>query len=111
MAACFRQYEDAQCYLLVLQDALTHYGIPGAIYQDRHGIFERRERDPWTLEEELSGELLPTQVGRALAKLGIQAIAAHSPQAKGRIERLWRTLQDRLVVELRPGGGHYFGRG
>lgn len=50
---------------------------------------------------ERSGARLPTQVGRALAELGIQSRAAHSPQAKGRIERLWGTLQNRLVAELR----------
>ena len=53
------------------------------------------------MEEELAGERRLTQVGRALAELGIASIAAHSPQAKGRIERLWETWQDRLVKELR----------
>ncbi len=101
VGACFRQHEDAQGYLLVLRQVLQTKGIPLAIYRDRHGIFERRERDPWTLEEELTGERLPTQVGRALTEVGVQSLAAHSPQAKGRIERLWGTLQDRLVAELR----------
>jgi hypothetical protein len=67
---------------------------------DRHGIFHRN--DPhWTLAEELRGRQNPTQVGRALEALGIEPIFALSPQAKGRIERLWGTLQDRLVAELR----------
>ncbi len=100
-AAHFRQHEDAQGYLEVLRTILTTKGVPIALYRDRHGIFERREREPWTLEEELSGQRTPTQVGRALEELGIASIAAHSPQAKGRVERLWRTLQDRLVAELR----------
>jgi len=101
VAATFRAQEDAQGYLLVLRRVLQTMGVPVAIYRDRHGIFARRERDPWTLAEELAGERVPTQVGRALAELGIQSIAAHSPQAKGRIERLWGTFQDRLVAELR----------
>jgi hypothetical protein len=55
----------------------------------------------WTLEEELQGAQHPTHFGQVLRDLGIGYIAAHSPQAKGRIERLWETLQDRLVAELR----------
>jgi hypothetical protein len=101
VAAHFRLQEDGQGYLLVLRDILRTQGIPLAIYRDRHGIFERRQREPWTLEEELAGERVLTQVGRALAELGIESIPAHSPQAKGRIERLWGTWQDRLVKELR----------
>lgn len=104
VAGHFRLQEDAQGYLLVLRDVLGSKGIPLAIYRDRHGIFERAAPDGWTLEEELAGERLPTQVGRALAELGIRSIAAHSPQAKGRIERLWQTFQDRLVIELRLAG-------
>ncbi len=100
-AATFRAQEDAQGYLLVLRRVLQTKGVPVAIYRDRHGIFQRRAREPWTLAEELAGERVPTQVGRALAELGMQSIAAHSPQAKGRIERLWGTFQDRLVAELR----------
>lgn len=100
-AARFRLQEDAQGYLLVLRDILHTSGSPLAIYRDRHGIFERREREPWTVAEELAGDRVSTQVGRALAELGIQSIPASSPQAKGRIERLWGTFQDRLVIELR----------
>jgi hypothetical protein len=100
-AAHFRQQEDAQGYFLVLRDILITQGVPLAIYRDRHGIFERRAQDAWTRAEELVGEQLPTQVARALAELGIQSIPAYSPQAKGRIERLWETFQDRLVIELR----------
>lgn len=100
-AARFRLQEDAQGYLLVLRDILRTKGSPLAIYRDRHGIFERREREAWTLAEELAGDRVPTQVGRALAELDIESIPAHSPQAKGRIERLWGTFQDRLVIELR----------
>jgi hypothetical protein len=55
----------------------------------------------WTVAEQLAGKQSPTQLGRALEELGIQQIPAYSPQAKGRIERAWRTCQDRLVSELR----------
>jgi hypothetical protein len=75
------------------------YGIPVSIYQDRHGAL-RRNDDYWSLEEQLAGRQEPTQVGEALKALGIQPIFALSPEAKGRVERLFKTLQDRLVAEL-----------
>src|SRR3989442_4252800 len=70
---------------------------------DQHGALKRND-DHWTLAEELRGAQDPTQVGQALQALGIEAIYALSPQAKGRVERLWGTLQDRLVSELRLAG-------
>lgn len=70
---------------------------------DQHSIF-RRNDDYWTLEEEIRGEQDPTQVLRALKALEIEAIYALSPQAKGRVERVWGTYQDRLVSELRLAG-------
>jgi hypothetical protein len=79
-------------------------GIPLAFYSDRHGIFQVNPKQPESLEEQLAGERQLTQVGRALQELGIQSIVAHSPQAKGRVERLWGTFQDRLVSELRLAG-------
>jgi len=82
------------------QRLLRRCGVPTAFYGDRSGIFVRS--DPrWSLEEELAGQRQPTQFGRALAQLGITFIAAQSPQAKGRVERLWGVLQDRLCSELR----------
>jgi hypothetical protein len=99
----FAAEEDAQSYLICLRQMLLEKGIPLAIYMDRHGIF-RRNDDHWTLEEQLAGEQTPTQVGQALRALGIEPIFALSPQAKGRIERLFGTLQDRLVQELRLEG-------
>ncbi len=79
---------------------ITTHGVPLSLYRDRHSIFQRN--DPhWTLAEQLAGKQSPTQLGRALEELGIQQIPAYSPQAKGRIERAWRTCQDRLVSELR----------
>lgn len=99
----FAREEDAQSYLICLKQTLLEKGIPLAIYMDRHGIF-RRNDDHWTVEEQLTGEQVPTQVGQALRGLGIEPIYALSPQAKGRVERLFGTLQDRLVQELRLAG-------
>ena len=104
MAAVFRQQEDAHGYFLLLRQIIRSQGIPLDLYRDRHGIFQRDPQVPWSLEEQLAGRAEPTQFGRALEELGILSIAARSPQAKGRIERLWNTLQDRLVAELRLAG-------
>jgi hypothetical protein len=79
---------------------ITAHGIPLSLYRDRHDIFPRDDAH-WTLAEELSGKQTPTHLGRALLELGIEQIPAYSPQAKDRIERAWRTCQDRLVSELR----------
>jgi len=99
----FTLEEDAQSYLICLKQILLEKGIPLALYMDRHGIF-RRNDDHGSLQEQLAGEQTPTQVGQALRELGIEAIFALSPQAKGRVERLFNTLQDRLVQELRLAG-------
>lgn len=104
LGAVFREHEDAAGYLLLLRQVVGTHGIPVAVYTDRHGIFKRGKRAPLALEEQLRGEPDPTQVGRALAELGIQWIPASSPQAKGRVERLGGTFQDRLVSELRLAG-------
>ena len=101
--AAFVPEEDTVSYLRLLHTLVHACGIPLALYMDRHGIFRRNDA-AWTLEEELRGRQDPTQVGRALEALGIEAIYALSPQAKGRIERVWGTLQDRLVAELRLAG-------
>src|SRR4030042_1849056 len=71
--------------------------------QDRHGALHRNDSH-WSLEEQLAGRQEPTQVGLALEALGIQSISALSPQAKGRVEKLFATLQDRLGAELRLKG-------
>jgi len=98
--ALFREQEDAAGYLELVWRIVERKGLPDAFYLDRHGIFKRSSREPLTLEEELAGGPFPTQLRRALDELGIGVIHALSPQAKGRIERLWGTLQSRLVVEL-----------
>lgn len=99
--ALFREQEDAAGYLALLLGLVTSVGCPQAVYHDGHGIFVRPPREPETLAEQLRGERALTQVGRALQQLAIRSIRAHSPQAKGRVERLFGTLQDRLVAELR----------
>jgi hypothetical protein len=76
-------------------------GIPAALYHDRHSIFELPSDKSPSIEEQLEGKRPLTQFGRLLEELGITSIRALSPQAKGRIERLWGTFQDRLVSELR----------
>jgi len=86
-------------YLKLLKAIVTRYGIPLSIYQDRHGTLHRND-DNWTLEEQLKGEQDPTQVGGCLQALGISPVFALSPQAKGRIERLFGVLQDRLMAEM-----------
>lgn len=100
LAAQFFPSESAEGYFRLLQSLLRRFGVPTAFYGDRSGVFVRND-DSWTLEEELAGERQPTQFGRALQQLAITFIAARSPQAKGRVERLWGVLQDRLCSELR----------
>jgi transposase len=82
---------------------LQRYGRPLAHYTDKNSIFRHRSGAA-ALQEQLRGEEALSQFGRALRELGIEWIAAHSPQAKGRIERLFGTLQDRLVKEMRLAG-------
>lgn len=98
-----RPHEDLHGYALLLQHVFQTRGLPLALYGDRTNIFVRNDRH-WTLEEELAGERTPTQLGQVLKQLGIGYIPAQSPQAKGRIERFWGTLQDRLVSVLRLRG-------
>jgi hypothetical protein len=82
---------------------VNRHGIPCSAYQDKHTALKRND-DYWSLEEELAGRQEPTQVGLALEALGTEAIFANSPQAKGRVEKLFETLQDRLVAELELNG-------
>jgi transposase len=100
----FRDQEDAQGYTLLLKHIVESRGIPEALYHDGHGIFERSQKEPESLEEQLEGKRRPTQFGRIIEELGIISITSRSPQAKGRIERLWGTFQDRLKSELRIAG-------
>ena len=112
-AALFRLQEDAQGYFLLLWQLVERCGRPLALYHDRHSIFRApttpaERQDPQhgldALADALAGRQPRTQFGRAVEELGMASIAARSPQAKGRVERLFGTLQDRLVVELRLAG-------
>ena len=105
LAAQFFPSETTFGYLCLLRQMLRRHGVPLAFYGDHSGIFVRND-DCWTVEEQLEGKRQPTQFGRALEELGIHFIAANSPQAKGRVERLWGVLQDRLTSELRLAKAH-----
>ncbi len=103
LALHFRPTEDLHGYTTLLSQLGIQHGLPLALYGDRLNILVRNDAH-WSLEEQLQGAQDPTHFGRMLQALGIGYVPAGSPQAKGRIERLWRTLQDRLVSELRLRG-------
>lgn len=103
LALHFRPAEDLHGYTTLLRQLALTYGLPATLYGDRLNVFLRNDAH-WTLDEQLRGAQDPTHFGRMLQALGIGFLPAGSPQAKGRIERLWGTLQDRLVSELRVRG-------
>ena len=96
---------ESECllgYLEITRQMLTNFGIPETIYSDKFSVFFPPTSAKLTIEEELQGKSKPrTQFFRILEELNINLIAASSSQAKGRIERLWNTLQDRLITEFR----------
>lgn len=100
--ARFYEYEGTIPAMDSFQRYVTRYGIPLAIYADKHTTY-RSPAEP-TMEEQLTGAEPTSQFGRALGELGVELIPAHSPQAKGRIERLFGTFQDRLIKEMRLAG-------
>ena len=96
----FYDYEGTMPAMGGLKGYIKRYGLPGSIYLDKHSTYKNNRQQrytdwPFRDEEEL------TQFARACKQLGIELIFAHSPQAKGRVERVFKTLQDRLVKELR----------
>ena len=95
----FAEHDTTAENFRALEGWLRRWGRPLAVYTDRDSIFQ--PAGPRRIEDELQGTPARTQFGRALAELGIEWIPAYSPQAKGRIERLFETLQDRLVKEMR----------
>jgi len=98
--ALFREQEDTLGYFELLKAIINRCGIPLGVYTDRDSIF-RVERSPSNGNK----DAVPiTQFGRALRELGITHVVAHSPEAKGRVERANGTFQDRLVAELRLSG-------
>jgi transposase len=101
VGAFFMPNECMEGYSEVMKRGIARYGVPLALYSDRHTIF-RSPNEKLTVDEELAGEEVPlSNFGKAMEELSIEHIKARTPQAKGRIERLWETLQDRLPVELR----------
>jgi len=93
----FYESETTAAYMDVLDRWVRKFGRPASWYSDRHSIF-RAEASVAGYDEPVS---VPTQFSRASGELGIELILANSPQAKGRVERVWGTAQDRLVKELR----------
>jgi hypothetical protein len=98
----FYEYEGTIPAMDSFMRYIRRYGIPMSIYFDRHTTY--KSTDEPTIEEEINGKEPLSEFGRALKELGVELIHAYSPQAKGRIERLFGTLQDRLVKELRLRG-------
>src|SRR5947209_5521101 len=90
LALLFRAEEDAQGYFLLVRMIVATHGRPLAVYHDRHSSFQVNA--PPTMAEQWAGEREPTQFGRLLDERAITSIAARSPQAKGRVERLFGTL-------------------
>lgn len=90
--------ETTKAAMHLLWNWIEKYGVPVALYTDRKNVYVT-DREP-TLEEELDGEVPATAFGKSCQKLGIKIIAAHSPQAKGRVERSNGVYQDRFVKEL-----------
>ena len=95
----FAVSETTNAYFLATRAYLEHHGKPLAFYVDRHSVFRVNTTKALTARvEDSNGK---TQFGRAMDELGIELIFANSPQAKGRVEKVNHTLQDRLVKELR----------
>src|SRR6266704_4597538 len=92
--------------MAVLEQYLRRYRRPLEFYTDKASIFLTAPKKNHTARDE---PLPPTQIGRALQELGVGWIAAHSPQAKGRVERSFQTAQDRLVKGLRVVGAKTLG--
>lgn len=97
--ARFYDYEGTLPAMESFMGYIKRYGIPQRLYLDRHSTYES-QAEP-SVEEQLEGVFPMSQFERAVGELGVEVIHAHSPQAKGRIERLFRTFQDRLIKEMR----------
>ena len=99
VCARFYEYEGTLPAMDSFQRYIRQYGIPLAVYADKHTTYQSPA--PPTVDDQLAGVKPTSQFGRALGELAVELIPAHSPQAKGRVERLFKTVQDRLVKELR----------
>lgn len=92
-------------YFEVVKQTICENGTPISIYADRHAIFLSQNASKLSIEDQLAGKIVnDTQFGRAMKELGITLIPARSAQAKGRVERLWETLQSRLPIEFKIAG-------
>ncbi|OGF08466.1 MAG: hypothetical protein A2509_07225 [Candidatus Edwardsbacteria bacterium RIFOXYD12_FULL_50_11] len=98
--ARFEPAETTNGYFRLIKDIIRNHGLFASAYTDKHSIFRIEHGRQPTLEEQLAGKLPKTQLQRSLIELGISLIYAHSPQAKGRVERIHQFFQDRLVAEL-----------
>jgi len=104
--ARFVRHDSTEENMQLLGSYLENFGRPLSFYTDKASHFqttEKRKRDEPGVEKD-AVEMPPTQIGRALRELGITWLAAHSPQAKGRVERNFATAQDRLVKGMRVAG-------
>lgn len=105
LALYFTPNECMEGYFEIVRQIISNHGIPTSLYCDRHTIFISPNDGKLSIQEQLAGKTVNlTQFGRAMDELGINIIKAYSPQAKGRIERLWATLQSRLPVEFKIHG-------
>ena len=96
---CLFGYEE------MMRCCCLKFGVPQSVYSDKHTIFRSPKMGKLTVEEEIQGKTVNlTQFGRAMHELGVDIIYANSPEAKGRVERMWQTLQSRLPVELAKRG-------
>jgi len=100
--ARFYDYEGTIPAMESFKHYIEKYGIPISVYLDRHSTYKSTGKP--TIEDELANKMPKSQFERALEELGVRVIHAYSPQAKGRIERLFKTLQDRLIKEMRLKG-------
>jgi hypothetical protein len=98
----FYEYEGTIPAMDSFRRYIRKNGIPVSLYMDKHSTYKSKGKP--TIEDDLNGTEPVSEFGRALKELGVQLIHAHSPQAKGRVERLFNTLQDRLVKEMRLRG-------
>jgi len=109
LTARFALHDSTEENMRLMWQYIELHGPPGEYYTDKAGLFQVNR--PLHYNKELEAKPGKTQIGRALEELAIGWIAAHSPQAKGRIERSFGTLQDRLVKALRRGKGEHLGSG
>lgn len=99
MGALFEPVESSWAYFKLFSEIFSQHGLPQSVYTDRHSVFWT-DREP-TVQEQLVNKRPTTEVGRGLEELGVTLILAGSPQAKGRIERLWEPFRTDWFSELR----------